>query len=236
MNELPGLSDLLDLQAVDSVTDRLLAEREGMPELAEHAAAVQTSAATAAAREQTAERLREADRETSRVEGELQLAERTLGERERRLFAGGMGARETQNMRMEVDSLRRQNSVTEDELLELLEQREKTAAAAGEAEEEAEEAERTERSLAETIRSRRSEIDVRLAAQDARRDEIAPLVPPDLMELYEELRERRGGVVVGALNGRSCGACHMEMSMAEYEEVVEEFPPRCIHCRAVVVP
>lgn len=236
MNELSGLSDLLDLQSVDSVTDRLLADRDGMPELAEHAAAVQAAAEAGAAREQTAERLREADRETSRVEGELQLAEQTLQERERRLFAGGMGARETENMRMEVDSLRRQNSAMEDELLELLERREKTAEAAAEAEAAAVEAERAERTLAETIRSKQAEIEVRLAAQDSRRDEVAPLVPPDLMELYEELRERRGGVVVGALNGRSCGACHMEMSMAEYEEVVEEFPPRCIHCRAVVVP
>lgn len=236
MNELAGLSDLLDLQSVDTVTDRLLADREGMPELAEHAAAAQAAAEAGAARDQTAERLREADRETSRVEGELQLAEQTLRERERRLFAGGMGARETENMRMEVDSLRRQNSTMEDELLELLERREKTAEAAADAEAAAEDTERVERSLAETIRSKQSEIDVRLAAQDARRDEIAPLVLPDLMELYEELRERRGGVVVGALKGRSCGACHMEMSMAEYEEVVEEFPPRCIHCRAVVVP
>lgn len=236
MNELAGLSDLLDLQSVDTVTDRLLADREGMPELAEHAAAAQAATEAGAARDHTAERLREADRETSRVEGELQLAEQTLRERERRLFAGGMGARETENMRMEVDSLRRQNSTMEDELLELLERREKTAEAAADAEAAAEETERVERSLAETIRSKQSEIDVRLAAQDSRRDEIAPLVLPDLMELYEELRERRGGVVVGALKGRSCGACHMEMSMAEYEEVVEEFPPRCIHCRAVVVP
>ena len=236
MNELAGLSDLLDLQAVDSVTDRLLADREGMPELAEHAAAVQTAAQAAAAAAAAAERLREADREANRVEGELQLAEQTLKERERRLFAGGMGARETENMRMEVEGLRRQNSALEDQLLELLERRETAAAAAGEAERESEEAERVKRGLAETIRGKQSEIDVRLAAQDARRDEIAPLVAPDLMELYEELRERRGGVVVGVLTGRSCGACHMEMSMAEYEEVVEEFPPRCIHCRAVVVP
>lgn len=236
MNELAGLSDLLDVQAVDSVTDRLLADREGMPELAEHAAAVQAEAEASAAAAATAERLREADREANRVEGELQLAEQTLQERERRLFAGGMGARETENMRMEVEGLRRQNSALEDELLELLERRETAAAAAGEAEREAKEAERVMWGLAETIKGKQSEIDVRLAAQDARRDEIAPLVAPDLMELYEELRQRRGGVVVGVLNGRSCGACHMEMSMAEYEEVVEEFPPRCIHCRAVVVP
>ena len=236
MNELSSLSDLLDMQAVDSVTDRLLADREGMPELAEHAAAVQAEAEASAAAAATAERLREADREANRVEGELQLAEQTLQERERRLFAGGMGARETENMRMEVEGLRRQNSTLEDQLLELLERRETAAAAAGEAEREAGEAERVMQGLAETIKGKQSEIDVRLAAQDARRDEIAPLVAPDLMELYEELRERRGGVVVGVLNGRSCGACHMEMSMAEYEEVVEEFPPRCIHCRAVVVP
>lgn len=236
MNEIPGLADLLDVQAVDSATDRLLADREGMPEMAEHAAAAQAAAAAAAVRDRTNDQLREVDKEAKRVEGELQSAEQTLNEKERRLYAGGMGAREADTMRMDVENLRKQNSAMEDELLELLEKRETDASAAQEAEEAAAETERAKRKLAEIIARKQSEIDVQLAAQETRRGEATTAVPPDLLELYEELRQRRGGVVAGVLNGRSCGACHMEMSMAEYEEVVEEFPPRCIHCRAIVVP
>ena len=239
MNESPGfsgLSDLLDVQAVDSASDKLLADREGMPELAEHAAAAQAAAEAAAARDQAEALLQEVDGETKRVDDELQLAEQTLSEREDRLYAGGMSAREADTMRIDVENLGKQNSAMEDELLELLEKREKAAAAAQEANQAAEETEKVKRGLAETIARKQSEIDVQLAAQVSRRGELTPAVPPDLLELYEELRARRGGVGAGVLNGRSCGACHMEMSMAEYEEVVEEFPPRCIHCQAIVVP
>ena len=236
VNEMPGLADLLDVQAADSAADKLLADREGMPELAEHAAAAQAAAAAAAVRDRANDHLQEVDKESKRVEDELQLAAQTLLERERRLYAGGMGAREADTMRMDVENLTKQNSAMEDELLELLEKRETAAAAAQEAEQEAAEKERAKQELAKIIARKQSDIDARLAAQEARRGELTPAVPPDLLELYEELRARRGGVVAGALNGRSCGACHMEMSMAEYEEVVEEFPPRCIHCRAIVVP
>ncbi len=56
------------------------------------------------------------------------------------------------------------------------------------------------------------------------------------MELYTELRTARGGVVVGALEGRICGACHIELSAAEHHEALQESPPRCIHCGAILVP
>ena len=66
--------------------------------------------------------------------------------------------------------------------------------------------------------------------------EIAPQVDEELMELYTELRNTRGGVVVGALDGRTCGACHIELSAAEHHEALKEDPPRCIHCGSILVP
>ena len=69
-------------------------------------------------------RLRELNLAVDKTEGELQLAEEKLNLQEQRLFAGGMSAKETENMRLEVESLRRQKSTMEDELLELLDLRE----------------------------------------------------------------------------------------------------------------
>ena len=41
--------------------------------------------------------------------------------------------------------------------------------------------------------------------------------------------------MVGETSGRVCGACHLEMSIAEYEEVVEDDLPQCINCAAILV-
>ena len=41
--------------------------------------------------------------------------------------------------------------------------------------------------------------------------------------------------MVGETSGRVCGACHLQMSIAEYEEVARDAIPQCIHCAAILV-
>ena len=45
-----------------------------------------------------------------------------------------------------------------------------------------------------------------------------------------------GQPVVGALIEGVCGACHLKLSAAEEHEARQEDPPRCVHCRAILVP
>ena len=63
-----------------------------------------------------------------------------------------------------------------------------------------------------------------------------PLIDEDLVILYEDLRETRDGRAVGALSGGVCGACHLMLSSAEENEARRQDPPRCVHCRAILVP
>lgn len=236
MDELKSMADLLDLQQVDAAIDKLLDDRANLPALAEYRAAHAASSQATATATTAAERLRDLNLGVDKLEGELQLAEQKLEQQERRLFAGGMSAKETENMRLEVESLRRQKSTMEDELLDLLDRREAAEAEAGEAQHAAEAATATEKTLEGSIAEQWKTIDAEIARKEARKAEIAPEVDGDLMELYTELRSSRGGVVVGALEGRTCGACHIELSAAEHHEVLQDDPPRCIHCGAILVP
>ena len=179
--------------------------------------------------------MRSLDRDVARVEDELQITEQRLREQERRLFAGGMSARETQNMRMEVDRLRRQVSVMEDELLELLEEREGIQEEEQVLGEKAGSTREVERRLAARIAESLAAVDASIERYRELRAGIVPSVAPELLKLYARLRDRRGGIVVGATSGRVCGACHLQMSIAEYEEVVCDTIPQCIHCAAILV-
>ena len=235
MERLSSFADLLELQQVDASVDKLQQERRSLPELADHARARYEAREAAQASEESTIRMRSLDRDLSRTEDELQMTEQKLREQERRLFAGRMNARETENMRAEVESLRRKVEAMEDELLEFLEMRE------GMQEEEkilAERADATaeiERDLATRIAESRGVIDASLSRYRERREAIVSEVEPRLLRLYTRLRERRGGIVVGETSGRVCGACHLEMSIAEYEEVVEDDLPQCINCAAILV-
>ena len=235
MERLSSFADLLELQKVDASVDKLLQDRRSLPELAARAQARREARKAAQASEESTTRMRSLDRDLSRTEDELQMADQKLREQERRLFAGRMSARETENMQAEVESLRRKVASMEDELLELLDLRE------GMQEEERLLAERAdvtseaEQSLAARIAESRGVIDVSLARYRERRDDIVGSIEPRLLKLYARLRERRGGIVVGETSGRVCGACHLQMSVAEYEEVVQDTIPQCIHCAAILV-
>lgn len=235
MERLSSFADLLELQKVDASVDKLLQDRRSLPELADHARARLEAQAAAHVSEEATIRMRSLDRDLSRTEDELEMTEQKLREQERRLFAGRMSARETENMRAEVEGLRRKVESAEDELLELLDMRE------GMQEEErilAERADATaevERSLAARIAESRGIIDASLARYRERRKGIVGEVEPGLLRLYTRLRERRGGIMVGETSGRVCGACHLQMSIAEYEEVARDTIPQCIHCAAILV-
>jgi hypothetical protein len=235
MERLSSFADLLELQQIDANVDKLLQDRRSLPELADHALARREAREAAHAAEEATVRMQSLDRDLSRTEDELQMAEQKLREQERRLFAGRMNARETENMRAEVESLRRQVASMEDELLEFLDMREgmqeEERMLAGRADATAE----VEQRLAARIAESRGVIDASLSRFRERRDGIVAEVEPRLLQLYTRLRERRGGIVVGETSGRVCGACHLQMPIAEYEEVVRDAIPQCINCAAILV-
>ena len=234
MERLTSFSDLLDLQQVDSLIDKLRQDRRTLPELAELRKAAVEAAATAAAHSEVNDRLRAVERSTARVEDELTMTEQRVREQERRLFAGAMSAREADHLRQEVGNLHNRVSVMEDELLELLEERERLDAEEEAARETAAEASGVQRRLADRVAELEAAIDASLARYRQRQAEVAADIDPALLRKYVQLRKRRGGVVVGEVEGRLCGACHLQMSAAEYEEVASDSIPQCIHCAAIL--
>ena len=54
-------------------------------------------------------------------------------------------------------------------------------------------------------------------------------------EIYDDLRDRKEGRIVGRLADGVCGSCHLRLSAAEVSRVVRDDPPRCIHCRSILV-
>lgn len=235
MQELDSLADLLDLQEVDSEIDRLLHRRQSLPELEQYRAAHEAAEGVAARLTGEEAELKQAELVLDKAEGELGLLEQKLTQEERRLYAGGMSARETGNMQHEVESLRTRRSTMEEGVLELLDQRETLQGTASASRDELEAARRLEASLEETVAAEWRVIDVEIAAKEARKADIAPLVPGGLMTLYDGLRQRDPVAAARLIDG-VCGGCHLRLSPAELLEALAENPPRCVHCRRIVVP
>ena len=128
MEEFRSLEDLLDLQVVDLEIDRLLHRSQSLPELEGYRRAHEALGALDAGLTEAEGRRRQADLAGDKAQGELDLAEGKVKREERRLYAGGISARDAENLRREVEMLRRLVSEREDQILELIDAREKAEA------------------------------------------------------------------------------------------------------------
>lgn len=232
---ISGLYDLLEVQKIDLEIDRLLDRRQSLPELAEYRKTHELIQTLEARHGEAAEQLRDLERQVDKAEGELSILEAKLQEHETRLFAGGMSGKETEYMRLEVESLRGQREAMETRALSLLDQldpaREEVAALQKQLDEAREELSR----LDGIIRQEWKQIDAELTRKEERKKEALVPVPAHLVGLYEELRRTKEGVAIAAFEHGVCGGCHMSLSPSEREEAFSEELPRCVHCRRILV-
>jgi predicted nucleic acid-binding Zn-ribbon protein len=236
VEELNSLEDLLDLQIVDLDIDRLIDRRHNLPELQQYRIAHAEEQRILAALTASEEALRTAELHLDKSEGELEIIQEKRQIEERRLYAGGLGARETVHLREEVEMLGRQVSGLEDEILVHMEERDQreTEVAALRAEHEVADATRAE--LEALVTAEWKKIDAEIARKEHRKAEMVPLIQPDLLELYEELRPIKDGVAVGRFAEGICGGCHLKLSAGEAAQVLRQSPPRCIYCHRLLVP
>ncbi len=234
--EVTALSDLLDLQAVDLEIDRLLEQRQSLPELDAFKNAHEELSGFEKERGQAAVELKNVELDLDKTGGELELLEIKLEEHETRLFAGGMSARETEYMRLEVQSLKGQRDAMEEKVLGILElidpAREKVEALDAQIEV----VTATKTGLEESIKVQWRAIDAELARKEVRKREAVAPVSEELLDLYEKLRRLKEGVAVASFDNGVCGGCHMALSPAEREQAFDTDLPRCVHCRRLLVP
>lgn len=236
MEQMRSLEDLLDLQVLDSKIDRLLDQRSSLPLLDEyrttHEALQGVESAIAAAQE----RAKAAARALDKAEGELEIASEKLHREEQRLYAGGFGAREAEHLRNEVEMLRRQIAEREEETLVHMQEREDAETDLVPLEEEQRRLAAAKEDLEGKIKQEWSVIDADIARTEEKKASTIPLIEEELLELYEKLRPAKEGVAVARLAERVCGGCHLQLSLAEEAKVKKADPPRCLHCRRIVVP
>lgn len=233
--ELTSLADLLDVQALDTQIDRLLDERQSLPQLEEYKQSHERVTSLEKELQGARTDLRELELSLDKAEGELEILEVKLEEHETRLFAGGMSARETEHMRLEVQSLKGQKDALEERVLGLLERVDPAREVVARLEEETGIESKRGTELETAIRDHWRRIDAEIARKEERKAEAVAPIDEDLMELYEKLRRTKEGVAIAPFDHGVCGGCHMTLSPTEQEEALSDELPRCVHCRRLLV-
>lgn len=236
MEDIRSLEDLLDLQGVDSAIDRLVEQRGSLPILEQYRKAHRTSQRLGAEISELSTRLKAVDLEEDKAEGEMKIDEVKLEREERRLYAGGLSARDAEHLRNEVIMLRGRISTREDEALGLIDQRDLLQKEIDELTLQHGEATELENRLEGEIQREWARIDEQVSRLRVKRVELTPLVDAELLELYEEIRPSKEGLAAVPLADGVCGGCHLTLSAAERSDALKAFPPRCVHCQRILAP
>jgi predicted nucleic acid-binding Zn-ribbon protein len=180
--------------------------------------------------------LEDLDAQISRFELEID-AVRQREDRDRSLLRSVADAKQLSDLQHELDTLRRRQSSLEDSLLEVMERREQLEAqqTAEVAKSEALQAELA--AVQQALDDALEEIDQARRLHSSRRDELTAALDPELIALYERQRAG-GGPGAGALQGRRCGACRIEIDRGELSRIsaaAEDDVLRCPECGAILL-
>ena len=230
---------LLDLQRVDSAIDRLTQRKADLPEQR-----ILDDLGTELEEARSAHGVKKAEldeiaRDQSRLEAEVQMIDDKIKHESNRLYVGDITSpKELASIQAELDSLRRRKNHLEDQDLEVMERRESVEKDMAGLTERLEELERRSKEATEARDHAAVEIESELEQNSSSRAEIIPAIAPDLLETYEELRPKKGGVAAAALQGGVCRGCGVALSPVALDEIKRLDPGelvRCENCRRILV-
>lgn len=203
---------LLDLQALDSLLDRLAHKRRTLPELAEIDRLDDLLDGLRGESALVEANIADLQRELDKAESDIEQVRVRKARDEERLGSGAITVpKQLEELQHEVGTLTKRQSDLEDAELEVMERMEETQSGLT-----ALLAQRAEhgqaRALAVDAREAAwLEIDVAVEASTKERAIVAAEIPSELLSLYEKIRSASGGVGVGAIARGQCGGCRLDL-------------------------
>ncbi len=229
---------LLDLQKLDSRLAQIAHRTRTLPVLAEVDKATADHAICDEECVLAETRVDDVERETRKADADVQLV-RDRAERDRKRLEAGQGnSKELQSLQHELETLARRQSELEDIELEVMERAESLRA-------DLERRQQERRDLTAKIEELTQQRDQEVAALDRERDDIlaqradvAAGVGAELLEFYEKVRERQGGLGAAPLQGRRCGGCGLELNQSDLARIrgaADDEVLRCEECGRILV-
>lgn len=230
-------TELLDLQAIDTRIDRLVKERAEIPERAEADRLTEEASKLSAVLAALEQQLHDAERSQGRLDGDLSTLSEKIAREEKKLYGGTVAnPKELEGLQEELRSLGRQRDELETALLEAMETVDESRQKVNETAARTAEAQAVRDAKEQVLADKIRDLEERVAAQEKTREKVAAGVAPELRELYEKVRQQKGGVAVGEVHDAICGACRVELPAEELDRMLNaDGVWRCPQCRRILV-
>jgi uncharacterized protein len=225
------LEALLALQDLDTHIDQEMHKRAHLPEREELVQLERLITEKEAARSEVAALLADVATRQEAAERELKATEDRVAQVNTRLYGGTVTAsRELQAMAADVEGLRKRASELEDRALAFMEEREPFDLEVAGLDGQLAELGARYRDAKEALKGAEAEVGADIATLSAQRPKAAEAVPEPLLNAYERLRTRLGGVAVARLIGGRCDGCHLTLPAVELDRIRHESAGTLEYC------
>lgn len=179
------------------------------------------------------------EREQRRAEHDLEPVRERLTRNQHRVADGTVGdPRALSSMIEEIDHLKRRIDNLEDAELEVMEQLETATEGREKLRSEAAEID-TQLSVLSAKRDRQlRELETEMSDRQVVREGIVPVLPRELVALYEKIGATHAGVGAAELRARRCTGCRLELNAADLRAFAAAPPDevlRCEECGRILV-
>lgn len=229
---------LLDIAELDAEIGRLTHRAKSLPELEQLVALKSDFQQAADDVIQSKTALGDAEAALARVEEDLNPARARLERNQARVDDGsGLDQRSLSSMIEEIEHLKTRIATLEDADLAAMQAVEDAHAAVNAAEERKSEIQTRGREMTKARDEKLAELKTEAADVMRRRQSIAQQVAPELLALYDKLRDRLGSGV-GRLDRSRCTGCGLDIdpiAVQRYQQAPADEVVRCDVCDRILV-
>jgi uncharacterized protein len=230
---------LLDLQDLDARADQLRHQRRSLAELAVLAELTADRGRLDGEAQDARIAVDDLAVEQAKVDADVEQV-KTRRQRDQQRIDQGLvsNPKDIQRMQQEMVSLERRITSLEDDEIEVMERLEE---AQGTLDGLTARLTETDEKIAAATASRDAklgEIDHSLGEVESQRGPVVADVPPDLLALYDRLRESKNGVGAALLRARRCSGCMLDLDNAELATIraaADDDVIRCEECSRILI-
>jgi len=169
------------------------------------------------------------------AELELRSVEDKLKTFEQRLWGGSVrNPKELENLEKEVNALKRQRSHLDERVLQLMDAVEASQKALEQARKQKEETEQTYKQHVEAYLAEKRKLEAEGVHLKQERQKLAAQCDPQLLQRYEAIRQRHGGIGISRVEGDSCAVCHTKISTSALRAIKSGQIVQCENCQRLL--